>query len=67
MRIERELGVKGQVVIPKDIRKLLSLRQGQKVVFEVHNHEVVIKAEQDADAFLKDFFFLPSFEERYYF
>ncbi len=59
MRIERELGAKGQVVIPKDIRKFLNLRRGQKVVFEARDHEVVIRAEQDADAFLKDFFSFP--------
>ena len=56
MKIERELGAKGQVVIPKDIRHLLGLKRGRKVVFEVHNHEVFIKAEQDVEAFLEDFF-----------
>lgn len=59
MKIERELGTKGQVVIPKDIRHFLGLKRGRKVVFETRDHEVVIKPEQDADAFLKDFFSFP--------
>ncbi|HLC72435.1 MAG TPA: AbrB/MazE/SpoVT family DNA-binding domain-containing protein [Candidatus Nanoarchaeia archaeon] len=56
MKIERELGAKGQVVIPKDIRHLLGLQRGRKVVFEARDHEVVIKAEQDVETFLEDFF-----------
>ncbi|MBI1972888.1 AbrB/MazE/SpoVT family DNA-binding domain-containing protein [Candidatus Woesearchaeota archaeon] len=59
MKIERELGTKGQVVIPKDIRAFLGLKRGRKVVFETRDHEVVIKPEQDVDAFLRDFFSFP--------
>jgi AbrB family looped-hinge helix DNA binding protein len=40
MKFERELGEKGQVVIPKDIRDLLGLRSGQKVVFETRTHKL---------------------------
>ena len=34
MIIRREIGEKGQVVIPKIIREMLKLRKGKKVVFE---------------------------------
>ena len=59
MKFERELGEKGQVVIPKDIRKLLGLRSGQKVIFETREDEVVLKTEDDPTAFLKEFFSIP--------
>jgi len=55
MRFVREIGEKGQVVIPKDIRDLLQLRLGHKLVFEVQNNEVRITQEQTPDEFLKDF------------
>ena len=35
--------VKGQVVIPKRIRKLLHIKQGTRVYFEPRNGEIVLK------------------------
>lgn len=65
MKIERELGTKGQVVIPKDIRHFLGLKRGRRVVFETRDHEVVIKAEQDVDEFLESFFSLTKFKRKF--
>jgi len=59
MIIKREIGEKGQVVIPKDIREMLKLRKGEKVIFEVRDNEVVIKPEQSPEEFLKDFLDVP--------
>lgn len=56
MRFVREIGEKGQVVIPKDIRELLGVRPKQKIVFEIENAEVKIKPEDNVDKFLKEFF-----------
>ena len=56
MIIKREIGEKGQVVIPKDIREHLGLKIGEKVVFEVKDDKVTLKKEQDVDEFLKEFF-----------
>jgi len=51
--------VKGQVVIPKDIRKILGLETGEEVVFEVVNDEVRIKREEDVNKIVDDFFDVP--------
>ncbi len=59
MKITREIGEKGQVVIPRDIREMLNLRSGGKVVFEIKDKDVLIKPEQDVEEFLKDFFNVP--------
>ncbi|MEK6893570.1 MAG: AbrB/MazE/SpoVT family DNA-binding domain-containing protein [Nanoarchaeota archaeon] len=59
MIIKREMGGKGQVVIPKDIRLMLGLMPKQKVVFEVNGGDVSIKPEQNPQEFLKDFFNVP--------
>lgn len=56
MRFVREIGEKGQVVIPKDIRDLLGVRARQKIVFEVQNNEVRMKQEDSSEDFLKEFF-----------
>lgn len=55
--MKRPIGEKGQVVIPKDIRKLLNLRK--EVVFEVKDNKVFMKSEQTPEDFLKDFFDVP--------
>jgi len=62
MIIEKEIGKKGQVVIPKDIRKFLGLNKGQKVVFEVREKEVVLK-QSDPDKFLEDFLNVPKLKK----
>lgn len=64
MIIKREIGEKGQVVIPKDIREFLGLKEREKIVFEVKDKEVIIKKEQDPEEFLKDFFNVPGKEKK---
>ena len=59
MIIKREIGEKGQVVIPKDIREYLGLDIGSNIVFEVKDNQVAIKKEQDPEEFLKDFLDTP--------
>ncbi len=56
MIIRRQLSEKGQVVIPKDIRNMLRLTEGDEVVFEIINNEVKIKKEEEIEKFLNKFF-----------
>ena len=42
MRIKREVGEKGQVVLPKDIREHLNIKPGSGIVFEVRGDEVLV-------------------------
>ena len=57
MIIRRPIGEKGQVVIPRDLRRLLRLKR--EVVFEVRGNDVIMKSEQDPKEFLKDFLDVP--------
>ena len=56
--ITREIGKKGQIVIPKDIRSYLGVRTGEKIVFQIKNNEVIIKS-QDNKNFLEEFLNVP--------
>ncbi len=64
MRIVRDVGEKGQVVIPKDIREMLGIGNGKKVVFEVRDKEVFLRKEEDTEKFLQDLFSLPKLKKR---
>jgi AbrB family looped-hinge helix DNA binding protein len=55
MIIKRQIGEKGQVVIPKDIRDFLGLTKGSDVIFEVEGNEVKLK-KQDPKEILDRFF-----------
>lgn len=55
MRFVREIGEKGQVVIPKDIRVLLGVRARQNIVFEVQDKEVRIKQENNSEQAMREF------------
>lgn len=64
MIIKREIGEKGQIVIPKDIREHLGLNTGVNIIFEVRDNEVVIKKEEDALKIVEDFFNTPKIKRK---
>ncbi len=43
MKNRRTIGPKGQVVIPKEIRDKLGLREGVEVIVELRGDEIVIR------------------------
>lgn len=53
--MRREVGEKGQIVLPKDIREYLNIRPGTTVIFEVRGGEVVIKPEKSGREFVEYF------------
>ena len=54
MIIKRKVGPKGQVVIPKDVRKLLNIKPGSEILIEIRENEIVIRsALKDQDFFEK--------------
>jgi len=55
MEIVREIGEKGQVVIPIDIRRMLSLKPRSKVVFKVENNEVKMQSEKNNKEWFNNF------------
>ena len=53
MEKEAQVTSKGQVTVPAEIRKLLRLKQGDRVVFETKDEQVVLRRVQPDDAFAK--------------
>jgi len=64
MIIKREIGEKGQVVIPKDIRNNLGFDVGVKITFEIEDDKVIIKKEEDAEKVVEDFFNTPKISKK---
>lgn len=64
MIMRREIGEKGQVVIPRDIRQMLGLKFGGSVVFEIKKDEVVLRQEQNPEEYLRDFLNVPRLKGR---
>ena len=55
MIIRREIGEKGQVVIPKDIRDMLKIRAGQEIIFEVVNNDVKLFSSSNPEETVEEF------------
>ncbi len=64
MIIKREVGEKGQVVIPKDIREYLGLDAGVNITFEARDDEVIIKKEKNPIEIVEDFFNTPKIKKK---
>lgn len=64
MFIKREIGEKGQVVIPKDIRNHFGLDVGVNIIFEIKDEGVFIKKEGNNANFLKDFLNVPKIKKK---
>lgn len=55
MQMKREVGQKGQIVLPKDVRDYLNIKPGSRIILEIRGTEVVLKPERTADDFV-DYF-----------
>lgn len=50
------LSAKGQIVIPKEVRKELKLKEGDKLVVVVHGKKLLIQKSKEAKERIKDDF-----------
>ena len=57
--MRRTVGPKGQIVLPKDVREHLGLKQGSPVTFEVRERELVIRPAEDPEKFVEEFCSVP--------
>lgn len=60
MEIERTISSKGQIVVPRDIRKSLGLKPGSEIVFEVLDGTIIIRVKRDPKSFVDDFLETPN-------
>ena len=47
IQFERKVGPKGQVVIPKEIRRIMGISPNSKVLISVEDNSVIIKKESE--------------------
>jgi len=59
MDIIREIKSKGIVVIPKDVRQIVNLKERDKISFSVKGDEIIIRKQQDPKEWIKNFFNFP--------
>lgn len=55
MQMKREVGEKGQIVLPKDIREYFNLKPGTRIIFEIRGNEVVLRPERTGEEFVSYF------------
>lgn len=53
MEKQAQITSKGQVTVPLEIRRLLRLKQGDKVVFEAKEESVTFRRVRDGDVFTR--------------
>lgn len=56
MEIIREIGKKGQIVIPIDIREIINLKEKDKITISIKNNEIIMKKQENKKERLNNFF-----------
>lgn len=56
MNLDRTMGEKGQVVVPKDIRDQLGLKPGSELLFEIEDGKIIIRKKTDGEKTAEAFF-----------
>ena len=64
MIFKREIGRKGQVVIPVDVRRLLGVKSGQEIMFDVRGESVAIVPAQNPERAVDDFLNTPKLKKK---
>lgn len=55
MEFERTISTKGQVVVPRDVRRKLGLKAGSEIIFELENDRIIIKKKISPTEFIDNF------------
>lgn len=53
MNAESKIDDKGRVCIPNEIRKLLNLKSGEKVLFQVQDDKIILRKSASMEDFIK--------------
>lgn len=53
MNAESKIDNKGRVCIPNEIRKLLNLKSGEKVLFQVQGDKIILRKSSSMEDFIK--------------
>lgn len=56
MLVKKEIGGRGQFVVPKDVREQLGLHPGTEVTVDVKDGKMIVEPAKSVDEFLKEFF-----------
>ena len=49
MTLKVEVGKKGYIIIPKDIRDLLGIKEGDKLILNVYDGKIILEPERKVD------------------
>lgn len=53
MNAESKIDDKGRVCIPIEIRKLLNLKSGEKIIFQVQDDKIILRKSTSIEEFIK--------------
>ena len=53
MNAESKIDDKGRVCIPNEIRKLLNLKSGEKMLFQVQDDKIILRKSTTMEEFIK--------------
>lgn len=53
MNAESKIDDKGRVCIPNEIRKMLNLKSGEKILFQVQDDKIILRKSTSMEEFIK--------------